>query len=451
MSAIDSSRLPRGQMEWAALIAALAATDDRAERHYLELKSELDLNQESGRAKVAKFILGAANRPPDLAARAFEGHAVMILGVGHGEASGIAPFEAHELAKTVRKFASAEAPGWDYQRIPVDANRDVIAIVVDRPVPGKMWTCYKDGPEGLTDGGIYIRADGETRPVKGDEMRALIARRNSAPSAKFDVTVGGSAFWCASGGILENYIDATTRRLRRAYRAQTTDPSVAAAAALQLTAAAAVGFERVAEDRSPGEYWQEIEDWAEETRASWPRMLDNITAVRGQSFVRVENLSQVFVEDVEVTLHLEGEVKALKPVSPDDFNVSEQLPEPPRRWGPSTQIPRWRRGLTGGSGLSLRKALNLARGMDVTFKEGSTTLTLRIDAVRPEATYETHGGEFVLAVENPGMGEIRGTWRLTARGHHGVYEGELSVPVRGLDVEAALRRQLLPTAAESDG
>jgi hypothetical protein len=49
----DFTRLPRGQAEWTALIAALGETDDRAERHFLEIKSDVDLNKERGRAKVA--------------------------------------------------------------------------------------------------------------------------------------------------------------------------------------------------------------------------------------------------------------------------------------------------------------------------------------------------------------------------------------------------------------
>jgi hypothetical protein len=71
-----------GEMGWAALVAYAAASDDRIERYFLEVKSDVDLNTKAGRAKVAKFILGAANRDPGQVARRFGGHAVMLLGVG---------------------------------------------------------------------------------------------------------------------------------------------------------------------------------------------------------------------------------------------------------------------------------------------------------------------------------------------------------------------------------
>ncbi|MFC5063661.1 hypothetical protein [Actinomycetospora atypica] len=38
---------------------------DEAETSYLEVKSEIDLTKPTGITKVAKFLLGAANRSPD--------------------------------------------------------------------------------------------------------------------------------------------------------------------------------------------------------------------------------------------------------------------------------------------------------------------------------------------------------------------------------------------------
>jgi len=78
-----------GEMSWAALVAYAAASDDRIERYFLEVKSDVDLNTKAGRAKVAKFILGAANRDPGQVARRFGGHAVMLLGVGSGTTRGL--------------------------------------------------------------------------------------------------------------------------------------------------------------------------------------------------------------------------------------------------------------------------------------------------------------------------------------------------------------------------
>ena len=81
MPELDISRAPRGVLAAQRLVAAVAEQGDLAERHYLELKSELDLSTKKDKEKIAKFILGAANRMPDVAATAFEGYGVMIIGV----------------------------------------------------------------------------------------------------------------------------------------------------------------------------------------------------------------------------------------------------------------------------------------------------------------------------------------------------------------------------------
>lgn len=50
---LDVSRAPRGELVAAALVEAVAANDDRVERHYLEVKSDLDLSKKTDVAKIA--------------------------------------------------------------------------------------------------------------------------------------------------------------------------------------------------------------------------------------------------------------------------------------------------------------------------------------------------------------------------------------------------------------
>ena len=166
-----------GEMSWAALVAYAAASDDRIERYFLEVKSDVDLNTKAGRAKVAKFILGAANRDPGQVARRFGGHAVMLLGVGSGTTHGIAAFEAQDLARDVARWVGVDGPTWDFERIRAGSQLDVIAVVVDPPT-GDVWTCRADG-DGLANGDIYVRADGNTRKATGDEVRAMVSRARS--------------------------------------------------------------------------------------------------------------------------------------------------------------------------------------------------------------------------------------------------------------------------------
>jgi hypothetical protein len=55
---LDLTRVPRGEMAARALVDALVETDDRAERHYLEMKSEVDLSTRADQAKGSQVHLG---------------------------------------------------------------------------------------------------------------------------------------------------------------------------------------------------------------------------------------------------------------------------------------------------------------------------------------------------------------------------------------------------------
>ena len=77
--ALDLSRLPIGHLGWKHFVDEVGTYDDRHERHFLELKSDVPLDSDKNRAKVAKFILGTANRSPDAAASYFDGHALLVL------------------------------------------------------------------------------------------------------------------------------------------------------------------------------------------------------------------------------------------------------------------------------------------------------------------------------------------------------------------------------------
>lgn len=122
---LDTSRAPLGEVAASRLVEAIVARGDVAERHYLEVRSDVDLATKLGAAKVAKFILGAANRPLELAARAFGGYAVMILGVSEGQTPGIARVEVKEIETRVRPYLSASGPGWDIERLFAGDGRDV--------------------------------------------------------------------------------------------------------------------------------------------------------------------------------------------------------------------------------------------------------------------------------------------------------------------------------------
>ncbi|WP_143531900.1 hypothetical protein [Saccharothrix sp. ALI-22-I] len=152
----------------------------------------------------------------------------------------------------------------------------------------------------------------------------------------------------------------------------------------------------------------------------------------------------------QVQVHIQGEVTAVDPVESNQVDLASPLPTPPVRWGtatallpPSVMFP----SLLGGD--VFRPA---ATRTGVLYRnDGSTTLTVTLEALRPRNVHDTDPDEFALVVHAPDITELRGTWRITARGHHRVYKGELTIPVEQLnDVGEAIRAVLIPEEDTDD-
>lgn len=451
MTEPDLTRLPKGQLEWAEFVRALSDADDRVERYFLELKSEVDLTTEDGRAKVAKFVLGAANRMPDKAARRLGGYGLMVLGIAKGRLPGIPFFEAKDLAKTVKKYVGAAGPGWDFERIPVGGGRDVIVIVVDPPKWGDpVWTCLKDGHQGLVDGAIYVRRDGETSVAKGDEVRHLLQRaKESVAGAEIEIQIVESAYRAAvDQNLLLRYLQPKVRRLELAFVRANRDTQSGvgikfdrASLRRQLSA-----FENP-EPRSHDEYMTEIARWAQEVEKLWPELIAGATTIAlPAARILVRNLSRTFLEDMEIGIHLAGDVSASWQQSTTD--LFEQVPSPPRPWGPRPRFD-FASHVSIPPIYSFNPRVAAPSTSDVSFRnEGSVDLTVTIAELRPESTVEVESDDFVLLVADADLAVVNGTWRATARGHHEVYEGVLSLAVEDRDITDGVQALLMPSDAE---
>lgn len=427
MKEVDLSRVPTGEIGWATLLAYAKEADDRVERYFLEVKSGVDLNTKKDRAKVAKFILGAANRDPEKAARRFGGYAVMLLGVGGGAAPGIPGFEAMDLSRDVQKFMGVDGPNWDFDRIPGDGGQDVIAIVVAPPT-GEVWTCRADG-DGLNDGDIYVRADGETRKAKGDEVRAMVERAttSAAPSINVEVDmVGEVAVAHIDQAVLVDAIESAGQALiDQAIPRRGSEPYGGTAAS--IIAAASYTYDR----RSKEEFKAEVEAWLAKAR-KFPEagVLKALGRAREGVQVRVRNRSRTFLRDVRIDIEIDGTIatpwRELHPETPIDPIPGGR----PEDWGkkslvsaimprPSGPIyPRSRHGI-------------------VEIKQHSPTrLTLAMDSLRPEEEFTSDADDVVLVIFNDSsLSEpISGRWRLTADGVHDVHEGEFGLASTYLDL-----------------
>lgn len=458
---IDVTRAPRGVLAAALLVEQAAKIGDLAERHYLELKVPGDLNSKVNKQKVAKFILGAANRMPDKAAEAFEGCAVMILGITKDGITGLPPIEMLELNKVVEQHTGPNGPRWDIVRVPVmDSSNEVLLIVVEPPQMGQpAWICRANG-EGLTDGRVYIRADGETREATSAEQDLLRERGATATAGPVELAVrivGDVApIFVDEVRTLEEYITVTRAHLLDALPKPPPKIEIAAiegpegstaatshsfadyaklsdslAKAAQSVVASGI-FDSIPEKRTETDYRKAIDDWEAELRAAWPEIVLGFASyINSENEVEVVNKTSTFLHDVEVNIHLNGEVTTVVPRGTVDriSDLDIELPQPPRAWGPQ------QRGL--GLDLGYNPALympdvgpgNFPPSSSSWRNSGSVDVDVTVGDLRPKATFKTDDEESVLVVIGDAPEKVTGNWSATVRGYNEVFTGELIVEV----------------------
>lgn len=453
---LDLTRAPLGVKVASALVDAVAASDDRVERHYLEVKSDLDLSQKNDIAKIAKFILGSANRLPSVAGAAFEGYGVMVIGVAPGDARGVPPVEVLELDKIVSQYLGASGPRWDVVRVPVTGStNEVLVIVVDPPEDGQdPFLCRKQG-ENLSNGRVYVRADGETREAKAEELDLLLQRGKfqAAPEVSFEVDIAGMAYPVGidDARTIDVYIAQTKQRLLDALPQPEPEPnddyhdvfSVARSATgganmaammqeiMKGSALAGGAFGTDPESRTEEQYRASIVRWEERVRAKWREAPDTLAGypLDGVS-IRVSNATKTFFHDVEVKIHLEGAVRGItwRDGSDSHHKLNLDLPSPPRSWGPTSRMP-FSAGLINPHQYMPTPNFSTYHSPLDWNNGGSVDLTLDVGDLRPRQTYASDDDELILVLPLTAEAEVKGTWEITARDHNDIYTGNLTVPI----------------------
>ncbi len=288
--AVDVSRAPRGELVAAELVAAIAAHGqlaDLTERHYLELKGPGNLNSKADKQKIAKFILGAANRSPERAAEAFEGYGVMVVGITKKGVEGIDPIETLELQKIIKPFLGEAGPRWDVVRVPLEGSaKQVLVINVDPPLAGQPAFICRDNGDKLVSGHVYFRDDGETRQARADEMDMLAARGVVKSGAPFDIAVNmvGPVVPVVvdETRTLEEYIavvrEALIYALPKPLRPATATPYSfsgyqSAISELSKSISSVNILGSIPEERTKEDYLTSIDDWEARFRTAWPKAL----------------------------------------------------------------------------------------------------------------------------------------------------------------------------------
>ncbi len=201
----------------------------------------------------------------------------------------------------------------------------------------------------MRNGGLYIRAEGSTRPATAEEIAALIQRgKTSHPSVDIEVTLVGTAVRPAvDPGFLGAHVTKVAAALLR--KLPDEEPPVERPVH-SLTELAAVSSLREAlrsnvplmnplvgraipEDRAREDYVASVRAWEVKAQDAISNFLDALLARAAEPvIVRVANRADTFLEDVELSIHLEGDVEGLEPREAA-ISRSDWPPRPPRAWG----------------------------------------------------------------------------------------------------------------------
>lgn len=162
------------------LLESVIGNPSAQETDWLEWKSQADLGERRWQARVARFILGAANRPRTSAAGPHEGSAFLLLGVEPGQASGTNIVDPAVVEQGLSRFLGNRGPvhRLDYVTI---GTASIAVITVPQPTPGHRpylaRGTYSGERSEIQDGRIYIRRSGRTTEASAAEVDEMLQDR----------------------------------------------------------------------------------------------------------------------------------------------------------------------------------------------------------------------------------------------------------------------------------
>ena len=432
---------PVGDAFFQGLLAECEQYGSGIESVSLELQgSEVLAGGKAGFAKIAKFIIGASNRDPELAKSEFQGYAIMVIGVeSNGELSEVLRCEDQEINSQIEGYLGGEAIHWFTHWIHPsgDFKKGVLFLLVPPPQNGDQirW-CRKDGV-GLTDGAIYVRSRGETRIAKGLDLEMLTRRAGTSSSQTWGLAVdmNGTLVSDASryGDTVQNIVIQRADEMRKL-----------------VSGSGAVGIMHgspYSERRSKKEYLKEIDDWQKQLEDLAPGLSKTLMFETLPSLsVTVMNEVESFVEDLRLEFTLPKDFLLV-----DRKGLSEKLDKTlksPIPWGKDHQLARlldasFPRPFPN-SPHSVASDFESAWLEDIDRETGK--VSLRIPELRPRESVKLSSSRYVLLVTGLEKTLVEMTWEATAKGRDRRYEVPASIHLNAVEVNEriseALRRRI---------
>lgn len=132
---------------------------------------------------IARYVLGFANRHPDLALQHAQGTAYLVIGVEPGDVTGAEILDVADLGQRVTRYAG-HAPRWSPTYVQVD-GRSVFIVTVEPPEWGEDFHVLQKDFGPYKAGRVFIRKIGKTEEAGPADMEMLRERmrRKASPLA----------------------------------------------------------------------------------------------------------------------------------------------------------------------------------------------------------------------------------------------------------------------------
>lgn len=436
---LNTDAVPLGERAWQGILDHVVAVGDAAETTYLEAKSTLDLTSKAGTAKVAKFLLGAANRLPHEAIRHFHGYAVLVIGAEAGTARGVRRgLEAHELEDRLRPYLGSQFPPFEFGRLNVDAEHEVLFIIAQPPQDGQPpFPCHKtyqgdDRRDNLEDGAVYVRGASNTRPARSGDLLALVqrAKGGAKPPLDLDVQIVGPVNRVDRvEEVLEILYDGEDERFRRQPTGRPASP---------------LAFQPLAFGRqplSPEERAERLAAWRLDRGSNIARGREYLLGVGlAGSGIRVTSHGRYVARpQIVLTFH---RCEAFDFRDAEDA-VLDKVLEP---------VVRARDPFSGAASLDALRLRPHAYPVAWENITADVEVVLSPASLRPDTPWSTQGDDYVVVARDLEASTVAVTWTLTEEDSDVVTRGEIAVPTRAVVMASDLLFQVFPVdAGDGDG